>query len=68
MPLYVGHTKYKTLGQIPMQQQKYGWTEVGGDFLAPDGKQQITLLFNDQFCSFVIPYCVRSYLPCVFLA
>ncbi|XP_056008702.1 anti-sigma-I factor RsgI6-like [Ostrea edulis] len=32
-----GHTKYQTLGQIPMQQEKYGWTEVGGDFFAPNG-------------------------------
>lgn len=23
-----------------MQQEKFGWTEVGGDFLTPDGKFQ----------------------------
>lgn len=26
-----------------MQQEKFGWTEVGGDFLTPDGKFQYLL-------------------------
>lgn len=33
-----GHPKFATVGQIHMQQEKFGWTEVGGDFLTPDGK------------------------------
>eukprot|EP00105_Crassostrea_gigas_P022327 XP_011441801.1 PREDICTED: uncharacterized protein LOC105338397 isoform X1 [Crassostrea gigas] len=32
-----GHPKFATVGQIHMQQEKFGWTEVGGDFLTPDG-------------------------------
>lgn len=38
-----GHNKYKTVGQIHMQQEKFGWTEVGGDFLTPNGTTAATL-------------------------
>ncbi|XP_061166383.1 uncharacterized protein LOC133175304 [Saccostrea echinata] len=38
-----GHTKYRTIGQIHMQQEKYGWTEVGGDFFADHGATGATL-------------------------
>lgn len=34
---YAGHVKNETVGKILMQQEKFGWTEVGGDFLTTNG-------------------------------
>lgn len=34
----IGSSKYLRLGNMPLQQVKFGWTEFGGDFLAPAGR------------------------------
>ncbi|XP_062583056.1 uncharacterized protein LOC134244817 [Saccostrea cucullata] len=32
-----GHPKYFMLAKVPMQQLKFGWTEISGDFYAQEG-------------------------------
>lgn len=34
----IGSSKFFKLGDVPLQQLKFGWTEIGGDFLTPAGK------------------------------
>lgn len=33
-----GKTVYQKVVEQPMQQLKFGWTEISGDFYAPNGK------------------------------
>lgn len=33
-----GKTVYQKVAEQPMQQLKFGWTEISGDFHAPNGK------------------------------
>lgn len=32
-----GHHQYPVIANMPLQQLKYGWTEISGDFHAPNG-------------------------------
>nr|XP_022309525.1 uncharacterized protein LOC111115173 [Crassostrea virginica] len=41
-----GSSKYVGIGLMPLQQVKYGWTEFGGDFLAPAGATTAQVYIN----------------------
>ncbi|XP_062569988.1 uncharacterized protein LOC134232027 [Saccostrea cucullata] len=43
-----GTSKFLRLGTMPLQQVKFGWTEIGGDFLAPDGATEAQIYITIQ--------------------
>lgn len=36
-----GHPHYTVLANMPLQQLKYGWTEISGNFHAQNGKIKV---------------------------
>lgn len=43
-----GHPHYTVLANIPLQQLKYGWTEISGNFHAQNGKIKLPPIKRDR--------------------
>ena len=53
---FAGTTVYLKIAQQPMQQLKFGWTEISGDFFTPNGKlisSYLTILELFQYAVFI---------------
>ncbi|KAK3083789.1 hypothetical protein FSP39_003248 [Pinctada imbricata] len=59
-----GKTSYKMLSKILMQQVKYGWTEIGGDFNTNSGETSAEIYIQmDPALNFLLDQCSLKELP-----